>query len=338
MPVVSVLLPCYNAAETIDSTLESLTQQTLRDFELIAVDDGSTDGTIGILQRWADGDARIRLIQQDHSGIVKALNAGLEKCRAEYIARIDADDLAHPERLAKQVSFLVEHHDIALVSCQVKGFPPENVRQGFEIYLEWQNSLLTNEDIQREIFIESPIAHPSVVVRKDWLLKVGAYQERGWPEDYDLWLRLYLAGARFAKLPEILLEWREHEARLTRQDSRYSLENFLRLKAHYLVQGPLLGRESVLIWGAGMMGRRLSKHLLRAGAPLSAFVDVDPDKIGRTRWDLPILSHEQLPDWWRDSPNPIVLASVGSRGARQLIRAQLTQYGLQEAIDWWCLA
>jgi glycosyltransferase involved in cell wall biosynthesis len=331
-------MPCYNAAETITSTLESLARQTLTDFELIAVDDGSSDGTLGILQERAADDARIHIIIQDHGGIIKALNAGLSKCQAGYVARIDADDLAHPHRLAKQVSFLEGYPDIALVGCQVSGFPPENIRQGFEVYLDWQNSLLTDDDIRREIFIESPLAHPSVVVRKNWLLKVGAYQERGWPEDYDLWLRLYLAGARFAKLPEVLLEWREHEARLTRQDSRYSLENFLRVKAYYLVQGPLQGRESVLIWGAGMMGRRLSKHLLRAGAPLSSFVDVDPDKIGCTRWDLPILSHEQLPDWWRRSPNPVVLASVGARGARQLIREQLALYGLQEGVDWWCVA
>jgi len=335
---VSVLMPCYNAADTLTSTLESLTRQTLTDYELIAVDDGSTDGTLDLIQKRAAGDARIHLVSQDHGGIVKALNAGIGKCQSGYIARIDADDHAHPDRLAKQVSFLDQHPDIAIVSCQVRGFPLENLRQGFEVYLDWQNSLLTDDDIRREIFVESPMAHPSVVVRKDWLLEVGAYQERGWPEDYDLWLRLYLAGARFAKLPEVLLEWREHEARLTRQDSRYSLENFLRLKAHYLVQGPLRGRESVLIWGAGMMGRRLSKHLLRAGAPLSAFVDVDPGKIGRTRRDLPILSHEQLPGWWGSSANPVVLASVGARGARQLIREQLIRYGLQEGVDWWCVA
>jgi hypothetical protein len=169
-------------------------------------------------------------------------------------------------------------------------------------------------------------------------LEVGAYQEHGWPEDYDLWLRLYLAGARFAKLPEVLLEWREHEERLTRQDSRYSLENFLRVKAHYLVRGPLYGRESVLVWGAGMVGRRLSKHLLREGAPLSAFVDVDPNKIGRTRRGVPIISPEGLLDWWQGSPKPVVLAAVGARGARQLIRQHLTTYGLQEGADWWGVA
>lgn len=338
MPVVSVLMPCYNAAETLPSALESLTRQALTDFELIAVDDGSTDETITLLRTWAADDARLNIFSQAHRGIVKALNTGLNVCQADYVARMDADDLAHPDRLARQIAFLDQHPDTALVGCQVKAFPPGEVRRGFEIYLEWQNSLLTDESIRREIFVESPLAHPSVMVRKNWILEVGGYQEHGWPEDYDLWLRLYLAGARFAKLPEVLLEWREHEERLTRQDSRYSLENFLRVKAHYLVRGPLHGRGSVLIWGAGMIGRRLSKHLQREGAPLSAFVDVDPQKIGRTRHGIPILSPEDLPDWWQGSPRPVVLAAVGARGARQLIRQYLTQQGLQEGVDWWGVA
>jgi glycosyltransferase involved in cell wall biosynthesis len=338
MPVVSVLLPCYNAARTLKETLESLSRQTLEDFEVIAVDDGSTDATSSILQEWADVDERIHLIGQAHSGIVTALNAGMQACQSPLIARMDADDLAHPKRLALQLAFLEQHPEIAVVGCRVRGYPPEDVRQGFSIYLDWQNSLLTNEDIRREMFIESPLAHPSVIVRKEWLFKVGGYQEHGWPEDYDLWLRLYLAGAGFAKLPDILLDWREHITRLTRQDSRYSLENFLRAKAYYLVRGPLLEREAVLLWGAGMVGRRLSKHLLRQGAPLTAFVDVDPAKIGRTRRGLPILSPEDLPEWWERSLNPVVLAAVGARGARQLIRQRLESYGLREAQDWWSVA
>ena len=338
MPLVSVLLPCYNAARTLKETLESLSCQTLEDFEVIAVDDGSTDATSSILQEWEEVDQRIHLIGQTHSGIVTALNAGMQACQSPFIARMDADDLAHPKRLALQVAFLEQHPEIAVVGCRVRGYPPEDVRQGFSIYLDWQNSLLTNEDIRREMFIESPLAHPSVIVRKEWLFKVGGYQEHGWPEDYDLWLRLYLAGAGFAKLPEILLDWREHTARLTRQDSRYSLENFLRAKAYYLVRGPLLERDAVFLWGAGMVGRRLSKHLLRQGAPLKAFVDVDPVKIGRTRRGLPILSPEDLPEWWERSPNPVVLAAVGARGARQLIRQRLESYGLREAQDWWSVA
>jgi glycosyltransferase involved in cell wall biosynthesis len=338
MPAVSVLMPCYNASETIQEALESLASQTMVDFEVIAVDDGSLDGTLSILREWAAIDGRFQIVFQPHGGILSALNIGLQECKAPFIARMDADDLSHPDRLAHQVEFLEQHQDTSVVGCRVRGYPPEGVRQGFSIYLEWQNSLLSNEAIHREIFIESPFVHPSVIIRKEHLLKLGGYQDHGWAEDYDLWLRFYLAGAKFAKIDEELFDWRERVDRLTRQDSRYSVENFLRAKAHYLVRGPLHERKAVLVWGAGMMGRRLSKHLLRQGAPLKAFVDVDPDKIGRTRRGLPILAPEEIPVWWDYSQNPVILSAVGARGARQLIRQQLQRFGLREAVDWWCVA
>ncbi len=157
---------------------------------------------------------------------------------------------------------------------------------------------------------------PSVTFRREVLLRAGGYQDYGWPEDYDLFLRLYLAGVRFAKLPEVLVEWREHPDRLTRTDSRYSLENFLRLKAHYLALGPLAGRDAVVMWGAGMVGRRLGKQLVRLGVPVEAYIDIDPRKIGSTRHGRPVLPPEALPEWWGRFKNPALLAAVGSRGAR----------------------
>ena len=338
MAEVSVVMPCFNAAETLPEALRSLTGQTLIDFELIAVDDGSIDATVSILKKWAAIDDRIRPLFQSHSGIVTALNNGWQACLSPYIARMDADDLAHPERLERQVASLDQQPEISIIACRVQSYPQDEVRQGFQVYLDWQNSLLTDQDIRREMFVESPLAHPSVVIRREWLSRVGGYQDHGWPEDYDLWLRLYLSGARFAKLPEVLLYWREHPERLTRQDSRYSLENFLRLKAHYLVRGPLKGRGAVLIWGAGMIGRRLSKHLLRQGVALSAFVDIDPAKIGHTRWGLPIIPPEELPAWWQAAEDPVVLAAVGARGARRLIREHLKGLGLREAQDWLSVA
>jgi FlaA1/EpsC-like NDP-sugar epimerase len=116
---------------------------------------------------------------------------------------------------------------------------------------------------------------------------------------------------------------------------RYSLENFLRAKAHYLARGPLFGRDAVIIWGAGMIGRRLSKHLLSEKLPLVAFIDIDPVKIGRTRRGRPIHSPDALPELWRQSTHPALLAAVGARGARHLIRQRLNEIGLREGVDWW---
>ena len=335
---VSVLMPCFNAQSTVDDAVDSILKQSFGNFELIAVDDGSTDQTANRLRDWAGKDLRVRILSLSHAGIIEALNAGLVACRAELIARMDADDHAHPERLARQVDYLTGHPDIAVVSSYVEAFPRKKVQEGFRRYVEWLNSLDTPELIARDIFVESPLAHPSAMIRADWLKRVGGYQEHGWPEDYDLWLRMHVAGARFGKVDEVLLEWREDPDRLTRTDSRYSVENFLRAKAHYLCQGPLSDREAVVVWGAGQMGRRISKHLERCGAPLVAFVDIDPKKIGSVKRGLPIISADDLPKLLKQYKEPVVLAAVGSRGARQLIRERLDEMGLVETKDYWAVA
>jgi len=338
MPSVSVLLPCFNAAATLEEALASLTCQTMPDFEIVCVDDGSTDATPALLDAWKRRDRRIRLLWTEHAGILAALNTGLKACRAPYVARMDADDRSHPERLRLQAAFLDAHPQTDLVSCRVAGFPAGQVREGFRVYIEWLNELLSDEQIRRAMFVESPFPHPSVTYRRAAVLRLGGYEDRGWAEDYDLWLRLYLAGSRFAKLEETLLEWRERPERLTRTDARYSLENFLRAKAFYLARGPLAGRGAVILWGAGMVGRRLSRQLLRQGAPLIGFIDIDPAKIGRTRHGQPIYAPEDLPRLWQSSQNPVLLTGVGARGARRLIRTRLEALGLREGQDWWSVA
>lgn len=338
IPAVSVLMPCYNAASTVEEALDSLAAQEAVDFEIVAVDDGSTDGSREILDSREKRDARLRVLHQPHQGIIAALNHGLQACRGQYIARMDADDCSHPERLARQAALLDVEASLAVVSCLVRAFPAGQVRGGFQVYLSWLNSLITPEQISREIYVESPLAHPSVMFRREVVLEAGGYQEHSWPEDYDLWLRLHLHGARFAKVPQVLLDWRESPERLTRMDSRYALENFLRMKAYYLKRGPLKGRETVLLWGAGMMGRRLSKHLMREEVPVAAFFDIDPRKIGSSRRGLPVLPPADLPAVWKRSPSPVLIAAVGARGARRLIRQRLAPLGLVEGQDWWFAA
>jgi GT2 family glycosyltransferase len=251
---------------------------------------------------------------------------------------MDADDLAHPDRIIKQATYLDSHPDVAVVGCLVEGIPIEEIGEGFKLYLKWVNGLITHEEIVREIFIESPLVHPSVMIRREWLDRVGGYEDHGWAEDYDLWLRLYLAGARFEKVPELLLEWRERPDRLTWTDERYSRENFTRAKSHYLCLGPIKGKDAVIVWGAGQTGKRISKYLFNEGVPIAAFIDIDPKKVGRQRRVLPILSPDKLPELWGRFQNPVLLAAVAARDARELIRGHLNSFGLIEGVDWWAVA
>ncbi|MDH7570179.1 MAG: glycosyl transferase, partial [Armatimonadota bacterium] len=201
-------------------------------------------------------------------------------------------------------------------------------------YEEWLNSLVTHEEICRDLFVESPFAHPSVTFRKELVLNAGGYQDHGWAEDYDLWLRLALAGTRFAKVPEVLHYWRDRPDRLTRTADEYSFRNFRRLKIHYLRQGFLQTRHEVMVWGAGRGGKAWAADLEAAGLSIVAHIDVDPKKIGRTRRGRPVLAPDELP-----SPGgPPVLVTVGVKGARALIRRELDARGYVEGRDYVCVA
>lgn len=341
MPAVSVLMPCLNAEATLGEALESLAAQTLADVEVVAVDDGSTDATAAILAARAAADPRVRVLRRARrGGIVAALNEGLAACRAPLVARMDADDVAHPERLARQAAHLNAHPETALVACRVEAFPAEAVREGLALYLDWMNGLLTDADLRREMFVESPLPHPGVVIRRPWLDRVGGYRDMGWAEDYDLWLRLMLAGARFAKLPETLLRWRERPDRLTRSDPRYAPESFRRAKAHFLAAGPLRGRDALYIWGAGDLGPKIARHLEEEGIVPEAFVDIDPLKIGRTRRGRPVVAPAALAGRLAGHASPALLAAVGSRGAREIVRRRIAAAapGLVEGRDWWAVA
>ena len=337
-PELSILLPIYNAAPFLGQCLDSLGRQTFADYEVVAVDDGSTDESAAILEQRSHTEERLRIVHRGHHGLVETLNAGLEECRGRFLARMDADDIAHPRRLEHQIAALEAVDGPDVISSLVAHFPRQALGEGFRIYERWLNSLVSHEDIFRERFIESPLPHPSVMLRRQDLIDIGGYHDEGWPEDYDLWLRLAAAGKHFGKVPRVLYLWRHHESRLTRTDPRYSVERFLTCKAQHLAQGPLDGISQVILWGAGQTGRRLSKHLMRRHVHLAAFIDIDSRTIGRTLRGLPIHPPNQLPEILAAADDTVVLAAVSSRGARALIRQQLTNFGLSEGDQFWCVA
>ncbi len=329
-PTVSVVMPVFNAAPTLDEAIASVVAQTLADFELLAVDDGSTDGSVERLRAVASTDARVRVLARPHQGIVGALNGGIAAATAPYVARMDADDVCLPRRLREQVAWLDAHPDLAGVGCRVECFPPDAVTDGMRHYLAWLNGLVDPDAIAREIFVESPLAHPSVMLRRDVLAAVGGYRDGPFPEDYDLWLRLHAAGHRLGKVPEVLLGWRERGGRLTRTDPRYSADAFRRLKLSHL-DAFLRGRREVQICGAGPDAKAWGRLLAEAGIPVLRHFDVDPRKIGgRVAGRVPVLDW-RLAAAHRDVP---MLCAVGVKGRRPVIRLELDALGFREGVDY----
>jgi len=330
-PAVSVLMPVRNEERFLPAALASLAAQTCREWELVAVDDGSSDGTAAILAAAAD-DPRVRVLQNRTRGLVPALNQGLAACRAPLIARMDGDDISHPQRLAVQLAMLAAEPAVGLVASSFRHFPRQKLKIGMLAYEQWQNTLISHDLILADIFVESPFVHPGIACRKEILTELGGYRDMGWAEDYDLWLRMAQAGVRFSRSAEPLLFWRDRPERATRTMAAYSADAFRRCKLHHLRHGFLQGTAEVILAGAGKEGRAWQRLLAEAGIRVALWVDVDPKKSGRLLHGARIVSPEELaPGAGR------MLVTVGTRGARAGIREWAVKAGFRETADFVCV-
>lgn len=344
-PTVSVVLPVRDGAAVLARAVASLRAQTWFDWEIILVDDGSVDATPGLLAEIAREEPRVRALTRPREGLVAALNAGLAAARGEFVARMDADDEAHPERLAEQVAFLraAENREIGLVGCLVDFGGDRAASEGYALHVDWINSLTTPAEIALNRFVESPLAHPSVMFRRELLEKFGGYRAGDFPEDYELWLRWLDAGVRMAKVPRSLLTWHDRAGRLSRSDARYGPEKFFRVKAEWVARElSRLGicheradggiERPLYVWGAGRPARKRAAHLVAHGVKIAGYVDIDIKKTGRGLGGtgVPVLTGATLPP----PGEAFVLGYVAKRGARENIRGDLNAIGYVEGRDF----
>jgi len=264
MPAISVIMPVRNAGRYLEPSLESLRRQRFADFEVIAVEDGSTDGSGERLERLANCDSRLRVLRLPPIGLPAALNAGLAAARGDLIARHDADDLSHALRLERQRALLLERPEVDVVGCRLTLRPRGFTGAGMRRWVRWHNTLLSHEAMAREVLVDSPLAHGSAMMRRAALERVQGWRERGWAEDLDLWVRLLRSGARFAKLPAMLYAWRQRAEGMTRSAPRCRREAFDALKLDALQNGFLRDHSGVTLIGVGVSLKRW--HLLLAGA------------------------------------------------------------------------
>lgn len=322
---VTVLLPFHREKEWLDEAIRSLADQTYRDVELILIDSHSDEKTRSIAEKWITKDSRCTLTDSTKPGLVAALNTGIMNSHGTFIARMDADDIAHPQRIEKQVDYLQTHPDISVVGTQTEVFPATSANEGFRWFVEWQNRLVTPADHFLNRFIEAPVAHPSVMMRRALFERWGMYSEEPVPEDYELWLRWMSQGVYFAKLEEKLLQWRDRPQRLTRSDPHYAEEAFWQVKLKYLIP-VLLEVQSrfcrVVVCGGSKHIRRKTEELLQRGIRVDAVTDVTD----RPSSLLPFLPAQTL----MNDGDTFVINLIGKRDARQPIRQFLISQGFQE--------
>ena len=299
-PTVCILLPVFEAEATLRACLRSIERQTFSRWKCLIVDDGSQDRSREVAEGFAARDTRFEVLKHPHRGLLATLSSGIERSSGTYIARMDADDLMHRDRLSAQVEHLEKNLGLVATGCHVRVFPRRELGPGLRAYEGWLGSIDSAATVRRDAFIECPIAHPTWLMRRDIMQSYG-YRDTAWPEDYDLVLRLLADGHEFGVVPRRLLAWREHPLRLTHNDDRYGIDRFTELKAAFLRKGILAENRTYVLWGYGHTGRALRRALLAHDRHPSHIVEVHPGRLGQTIHGAAVIPPEQLRDLLGDA-------------------------------------
>jgi glycosyltransferase involved in cell wall biosynthesis len=206
VPLVSVVLPIYNGEKYLTEAIDSILAQTFSDFELIIIDDGSTDTSLTILQKYQNRDERIRLISRENRNLATTLNDLIDMARGKWIARMDQDDISLPLRLERQLHWL-EVKNADLCGCWVKFFG----RWDHHTWKGWK----TDRAIKADMMFKSPFVHPSVMMRTDLVRRLRYDRSYEKAEDYDLWVRAAMSGWNMCNIPEVLLLYRNHSSQIS---------------------------------------------------------------------------------------------------------------------------
>ena len=326
---ISVVLPFFNAAPTLPAALESIQVQSNPDFDCILVDNNSTDQSAAIARNMVRSDSRFRLVSENRQGVVHAFQKGAEQARGKYLARMDADDTMRPRRLERQQAFLEAHPDYGAVGGLVAYQGEGTRRGGFRRYVDWNNGLVTHQQILNQRFVDAPIVNPTAMWHRRMGAELGLYRAGDFPEDYEMWLRWLHQGVLMAKVPEVVLEWHDTPGRLTRSHPAYSDEAFYRVKTRYLAEWLKAHNPQhpqVAIWGASKTSRHRARKLEAYGVVITRYIDIRTNR----QLEKPVL-------YYQDLPNPgemFILVYVRQWHAKDQITRFLNEKGFAEGKDY----
>lgn len=325
-PDISVILPYFNAEQTLKSAIESILLQSFEDYELLLVNNNSNDKSVEIAKNLANSDSRILLLNEKKQRVANAMNCGLKKARGKFLARMDADDIAHPNRLKKQIDYLKKNPGIDFVGSEVKYVPHNKNTAGFSRFVDWANSFHASEEIELNRFVEIPIVNPTILFRRELFEKYEGCFDGDFPEDYEMQLRYLNAGVKMAKLPEPLLEWHDYSSRLTRTDERYSTEAFFNVKAKYFSRWSEINNPfhpNIWVWGAGRKTRQRILFLEQEDLQIAGLIDIKKSKTD-------VLYYKDI-----SKPGKMFIVSmVRNTGAGEQIRAFLSERNYMEGKDF----
>lgn len=299
----------FNEEKYVKEAIDSVLNQTFKDFEFIIVDDGSTDRTLEILHSYSDSRMRIFSFEEN-KGIPTALNYGIDRARGEYIVKIDGDDIQYPERFEKQLSFMQENPEMVLSKTLVNFFPDtidiEKTKRysTFKNYLEpYKNNTKTPQQIVERLKWYSCIPHTSIIIKKD-IIKKFYYRDIPVAEDYDLFYRMNEEGLLMGSIDEILVETRVSANSTTVKEKKTFDKCIYFIKEKNLNQ--FKQNESIFIWGAGSFGQSVLEVLIEKGWNIQGFIDSDKQKEGSIIKEYKVYSTDVIE---QSKKNKVIVAS-----------------------------
>ena len=329
-PLISILIPFKNTAQFLTECLESVLQQDYRQWEVLAVDDKSTDDSYALVDSFTLRDHRIRLFRNTGDGIIAALRVAYANSSGILITRMDSDDIMPGNRLKAMAENLVCHGPGHLALGKVKYFSIRGISDGYVRYQRWLNQLTATGSNFTEIYKECPVPSPCwMVFRKD-LDKAGAFLPDRYPEDYDLCFRFYEAGLKCLPSNLTLHYWRDYDSRTSRNHPHYSQNYFLDIKLSYFLKLEHRPDATIAIWGAGFKGKSIARQLIASGHRFLWFCD-NPKKIGKQIYGTPLLHYSELSAY----PNAQSIITVANAKAQNDIRAYLASIGQRPATDYY---
>ena len=255
-------MPVKNAGLYLEECLDSIINQDYKDWQLIAINDGSSDNSQDILLKYAEKHANIFLYPNQGQGIIPALNLAFEKSDGNFITRMDADDKMTHDKLNLHYNNLKNNGKGYISVGLVQYFSTTELGEGYKKYATWLNNLTLKENNFSEIYKECVIPSPNWMLHRKDLINCGAFKNNIYPEDYDLCFRMRNSGLKIKSVNAITHYWRDHNLRSSRTSDNYKDNRFLDLKLYHFLKTDFNTEKNLVLWGAGKKGKAIAKKLL----------------------------------------------------------------------------
>lgn len=328
--MISILMPVRNAGPFLADCIDSILDQTISGWELIAVNDHSTDASHQILCRYARVDSRIRVFENSGKGIIPALRLAFQKAKGSLMTRMDADDVMVPHKLADLRDRLLVKGEGYVALGLVAYISEHDLGDGFLRYQDWLNDLTRNGENYRDLYRECVIPSPCWMVFRSDLERAGGFLQGRYPEDYDLCFRFYEAGLKCIPADRVLHQWRDHPGRASRTDPNYADHTFIDLKVFWFLRLHHAGSRPLVLWGAGKKGKRIAKLLIHHGISFHWLTN-NRKKIGKRIYGIELKS---VPFGHRDEQPKFIVAVAGPEDQAEIISA-LDGKGLDPMRDYY---